>query len=65
MNYNLNCLVGDNGKKLKVKNGEQYHFEPELLLVNILSMYSNMSEEQEFIKNVIKDERSYSYQIFE
>lgn len=49
---------------MKVTNPEKYNFEPKQLLMNILNMYSNMGEEPKFVENVVKDSRSYSYEIF-
>jgi len=45
--------------KFKIKNPERFHFEPKELLVNIITMYSNMSVLQRFKENVIADGRSY------
>jgi ubiquitin conjugation factor E4 B len=56
--------VSEKGLKLKVKDPERFFFEPRELTVNLLMMYANMSEEDEFVKNVVNDGRSYSDALF-
>lgn len=51
----MESLVGNKGIKLKVNNPEKYNFEPRELLVNILTMYANMSKEEIFLKNIVND----------
>lgn len=64
INYCLDSLVSEKGLKLKVKDPERFHFEPRELTINLLMMYANMSQEEEFIKNVVNDGRSYSDSLF-
>ncbi len=44
---------------------DAYNFDPRGLLVNILSMYANMSMEETFLKHVVNDTRSYKTETFE
>jgi len=53
LNFCVDSLVGQKGLKLKVNNPDEYNFDPRSLLVNILSMYSNMSVEEAFLKWVV------------
>ena len=48
LNFSLDALIGQKGLKLKVENPAQYNFEPIGLLVNIINMYANMAELDEF-----------------
>jgi ubiquitin conjugation factor E4 B len=65
LNFCLDSLVGQKGLKLKVNDPEAYNFDPRSLLVNILSMYANMSDEADFLRYVVNDTRSYKTETFE
>ena len=64
LNYSLDHLVR-RGVNYKIKNPERFHFEPRGLLVNVVTMYGNMSRLEDFRKNVVADKRSYSDETFE
>ena len=64
LNYCIDSLVSQKGLKLKVNNPDRFNFAPRTLLVNILMMYANMSEEEVFLKNVVNDSRSYKDETF-
>ena len=51
--------------KFKIKNPERFYFEPKELLVNLITMYSNMSHLEDFKQYVVRDGRSYSEETFE
>ena len=55
LNFCIDSLVSQKGLKLKVNQPERFNFEPRTLLINILSMYANMSEEEVFLKHVVND----------
>lgn len=65
INFCIDSLVGQKGLKLKVNNPEAYNFEPRPLLINIMNMYANMSGDQQFLKHVVNDSRSYKTETFE
>lgn len=48
-----------------MNNPDDYNFDPRSLLVNILSMYSNMSIEDAFLRWVVQDTRSFKIETFE
>ena len=50
---------------LKLKNINEYNFNPNSILGILLSIYSAFYEKKEFIKAVIKDERSYNFTNFD
>ena len=55
LNYSIERLIGQNNLKLKVRNPQEYEFDPVCLLQNLLKMYANMADEEEFRKNVVND----------
>ena len=65
LNFCLDQITTEKGLKFKIKEPERFHFEPKELLVNIISMYSNMCKIDKFKQNVVKDGRSYSDETFE
>jgi len=65
LNFCLDQITTEKGLKFKIKDPERFHFEPKELLVNIITMYSNMSKLEKFKQNVVKDGRSYSDVTFE
>ena len=65
LNFCLDSLVGQKGLKLKVNDPDAYNFDPRSLLINILTMFANMSGEETFLRHVVNDTRSYKTEIFE
>ena len=65
LNFCLDQITTEKGLKFKIKDPERFHFEPKSLLVNIISMYANMSMLDKFKENIVKDGRSYSDETFE
>ncbi|KAL6940450.1 hypothetical protein ACO0QE_004351 [Hanseniaspora vineae] len=65
LNFNLKILVGPKCNNLIVKNPEKYSFEPKKLLKNLCSIYINLSNEENFILAVSKDERSFDKKLFD
>ena len=64
LDYNLNSMAGGRQKDLKVDNPEQYHFKPLNLLDDLLSVYLNLKDKQNFLLAIARDERSYKYATF-
>lgn len=60
LNYNLESLVGPKCGELKVKDPEEYSFDPKGLLKALCSIYINLSDEEDFIKAVARDTRSFN-----
>lgn len=52
-------------QELKVEHPEKYLFKPKPLLAAIAQIYLNLGEEQDFIRAVANDGRSYSKKLFE
>ena len=65
LDYNLNTLVGEKSRDLKVADMTKYHFNPRVLLAQITDIYINLSERKRFIEAVAKDGRSYKPENFE
>jgi hypothetical protein len=65
LNYSLNIFGSPFNNDLKIKNLEDYSFNPHSILGSILSIYSAFYDKIPFIDAVIKDERSYNYNNFD
>ena len=65
LNYSLKIFGSPLDKTLKLKNISEYNFNPNAILGQILSAYAAFYEKKEFIKAVIKDERSYNFVNFD
>ena len=65
LNYSLNLFGSPLDTTLKLKNISEYNFNPNDILGSILSAYAAFNGEKEFIKAVIKDERSYKFDNFD
>ncbi|CAB4253983.1 similar to Saccharomyces cerevisiae YDL190C UFD2 Ubiquitin chain assembly factor (E4) that cooperates with a ubiquitin-activating enzyme (E1) [Maudiozyma barnettii] len=64
LNYNLESLVGPKCGNLRVKDPEQYSFNPKELLKALCSVYINLANEDNFIKAVARDSRSFNVDFF-
>ena len=64
LNYSLNVFASPLGNELKLKNLNDYGFNPKFILGALLSVYSAFYDKEEFLKVVVKDERSYKYANF-
>ncbi|KAI6042671.1 ubiquitin elongating factor core-domain-containing protein [Pisolithus marmoratus] len=65
LDYNLEALVGPKCSELKVKEPEKYNFNPRHLLSDILQVYLNLSDQDEFARAVANDGRTYKPELFE
>ncbi|XP_065655693.1 ubiquitin conjugation factor E4 A isoform X2 [Hydra vulgaris] len=65
LNYFLVHLVGPKRRELKVSDFQKYNFEPRKLVVNILSIYLSLGEDDDFCRAIVKDGRSYSTELFQ
>lgn len=65
LNYNLNMLAGPRCADLKVQDMSKYQFNPRELLSEILQVYLNLSNEEDFVRAVASEGRSYSKQVFD
>ena len=65
LNYSLKIFASPMGNELKLKNLSDYDFNPKFILGALLSVYSAFHDKIEFIESVVKDERSYNYEMFE
>ena len=65
LNYSLKIFGSPLDQTLKLKNINEYNFNPNTILGLILSAYAAFFEKKEFIKAVIKDERSYNFVNFD
>ena len=64
LNYSLNVFASPLGNELKLKNLNDYNFNPKFILGALLTVYSAFYDSEEFLKSVVKDERSYKYANF-
>ena len=65
LDYNLEALAGPKCRDLKVKNPEKYRFDPRALLSDIVQVFLNLSDEEEFVRAVAEDGRSYKKELFD
>lgn len=68
LNYFLKYITGPERKKLKIKNLEEYDFDPKELLVGILEVYLHLESadaDNAFAAAVSSDGRSYRDAMFE
>jgi ubiquitin conjugation factor E4 B len=59
LDYNLEALVGPRRSNLKVKNPEDYGWNPKQMLAEVTDVYLNLQSKQSFIDAVATDGRSY------
>ncbi|XP_057303615.1 ubiquitin conjugation factor E4 A-like [Hydractinia symbiolongicarpus] len=64
LNYFYVHLVGPKRKDLKVNNFKKFNFNPASLVKNITLIYVSLGKEEEFLRAIVKDTRSYSDEIF-
>ena len=59
LDYNLDAMVGPKSSNLKVDNLQEYYFNPKALLGEIIDVYINLRDKENFILAVARDGRSY------
>jgi ubiquitin conjugation factor E4 B len=59
LDYNLEALVGPKKANLKVKNPEEYGWNPRQMLAEVTDVYLNLQSKQSFIDAVATDGRAY------
>lgn len=59
LDYNLDAMVGPKSSQLKVDNPGQYDFNPKTLLSEIVDVYLNLRDKENFVLAVARDGRSY------
>ncbi|KIX08122.1 uncharacterized protein Z518_02778 [Rhinocladiella mackenziei CBS 650.93] len=64
LDYNLDAMVPPKSTSLKVDNLQEYNFNPRALLSEIVDVYLNLSEKENFILAVARDGRSYKPENF-
>ncbi|KKZ66087.1 ubiquitin conjugation factor E4 B [[Emmonsia] crescens] len=65
LDYNLDAMVGPKSANLRVDNLAEYGFNPRALLSEIVDVYLNLMEKENFIIAVARDGRSYKPSNFE
>ena len=65
LDYNLDAMVGPKNSDLKVENPQEYGFNPRALLAELIDVYLNLKEKENFIFAVARDGRSYKPENFE
>ena len=65
LDYNLDAMVGPKSKDLIVENPSEYGFNPKALLAEIVDVYLNLREKENFVFAVARDGRSYKPANFE
>jgi ubiquitin conjugation factor E4 B len=65
LTHNLDALVGPKCQDLKVKNPDKYKFNPRQLLSDILQVFLNLSDQEEFVRAVARERRIYKKKLFE
>ena len=64
LNNYLKLLCGPKCLELKVDNPKEYNFTPEELLGNLIIIYLHISRHTEFFECLLKDERSFSLDVY-
>ncbi|CAF3669246.1 unnamed protein product [Rotaria socialis] len=64
LNYFLQHLVGPKRGNLKVRNLNEYQFEPQKLVAKVTDIYLNFAQRDEFFAAVCNDGMSYNEQLF-
>lgn len=59
LDYNLDAMVGPKSKDLVVENPAEYAFNPKQLLAEIVDVYLNLKDKENFVFAVARDGRSY------
>jgi ubiquitin conjugation factor E4 B len=59
LDYNLDAMVGPKSSQLRVDNREEYGFNPRALLAEIVDVYINLRDKENFVFAVARDGRSY------
>ncbi|RMZ81007.1 hypothetical protein DV738_g2496, partial [Chaetothyriales sp. CBS 135597] len=59
LDYNLDAMVGPKRESLKVENLQEYNFNPRALLSEIVDVYLNLMNKDNFVLAVARDGRSY------
>ncbi len=59
LDYNLNTLVGERSRDLKVEDSAKYNFHPRQLLAGIVDIYLNLRKQKRFVEAIAKDGRSF------
>lgn len=65
LDYNLDAMVGPKSSNLRVDNLQEYGFNPRALLSEIVDVYLNLINKENFILAVARDGRSYKPANFE
>ncbi|KAH9480417.1 Ubiquitin conjugation factor E4 [Psilocybe cubensis] len=65
LNYNLQALAGPRCQDLIVRDAKKLKFDPRALLGEILQIFLNLSDQQQFVLSVAGDGRSYSKELFD
>lgn len=65
LDYNLEALVGPRVQDLRVKNPEKYRFDLRALVQAFLQVFLNLGHQEEFVRAVAGDGRSYRRELFE
>ncbi|KAL1981515.1 hypothetical protein VTN96DRAFT_2496 [Rasamsonia emersonii] len=65
LDYNLDAMVGPKSSNLRVENLQEYGFNPRALLSEIVDVYLNLMDKENFTFAVARDGRSYKPQNFE
>jgi len=64
LNYTLQQLNGPNATSMKVQNMKELNFDPKFLLRSIVQVYLNFKNQEEFVRCVANDERSFHIELF-
>lgn len=65
LDYNLDVMAGTKNKQLIVDNPSEYDFSPRSLLKEIIDIYLNLKNKENFVIAVARDGRSYKPALFD
>ena len=65
LDYNLDAMVPPKSSSLRVDNLKDYNFDPRALLSEIVDVYLNLMNKENFVLAVARDGRSYKPKNFE
>ena len=64
LNYLLQMFASKNSSNLKIQNFSEYKFNPKDILRNIMNVYANFVNYEDFYNFIINDERSFNIDNF-
>ncbi|CAD8115932.1 unnamed protein product [Paramecium sonneborni] len=65
LNYTLEQLNGKQAAQYKIQSLGSVNFDPKLIMGNVIELYLNFSSNDQFLMQVVKDDRCFSIELFQ